>query len=71
MKAVLHRHIATDTTTGRLDYETIDLTDAALSVHVIGEIVMVKRGGGDFVAAAKLGERDYIKFEPESAAGQQ
>jgi hypothetical protein len=67
VKAILHRHIATNNTTGKLGYEQVVLTAHAVSLAVMGDIVTV-RTGGDIVAAAKLGERDYITFEQEAAA---
>jgi hypothetical protein len=68
MKAVLHRHIATNNTTGKLGYETVDLANHALSLNVVGEIVLVRMlGGQDQIAAVRLGEKDYITFEQEAA----
>jgi hypothetical protein len=66
MKAVLHRHIATNNTTGKLGYEKVELCAYAVSLSVTGDIVMVA-GGGDWVAATKLGEKDYVTFEQEQA----
>jgi hypothetical protein len=69
VKAVLHRCITTNTTTGKHGYETVNLTDYALSLNVVGEIVLVQMlGGQDHVAAVRLGEKDYITFEQEAAA---
>jgi len=69
MKAVLHRHIATNNTTGKLGYETVTLSQYALSLNVVGEIVLVRRlGGQEQDAAVRLGEKDYITFEQEAAA---
>jgi hypothetical protein len=65
MKAVLHRHIATNNTSGQLAYDKIDLSAHAVSLAVTGDIVTVM-AGDDWVAAAKLGEKDYITFEPET-----
>jgi hypothetical protein len=66
MKAVLHRHIATDPMSQKLKYETIDLASHAVTLAVVGDIVTVK-SGGDTMAAAKLGEKDYITIEQEPA----
>jgi hypothetical protein len=65
MKAVLHRHIATEPS-GKLKYEKVELSAYPVSLAVTGDIVMVK-AGGDAVAAARLGEKDYITFEQEAA----
>jgi hypothetical protein len=67
VNAVLHRHITTNNTTGKMGYEQVVLTAHAVSLAVTGDIVTVKTGG-DVVAAAKLGEKDYITFEQEAAA---
>ncbi len=67
MKAVLHRHIGTNNVDGKLTYQKIDLTAHAVGLAVIGDIVTV-RAGGEALAAAKLGEKDYITFEQEAAA---
>src|SRR6266851_1853013 len=67
VKAVLHRHIATSAQTGKLTYEKVELSAHPVSLAVSGDIVMV-RTGGEAVAAAKLGEKDYITFEQEVAA---
>lgn len=69
MKAVLHRHIATNNTSGKLAYETVDLAMDAVSLAVTGDIVTVM-AGDDWVAAAKLGEKDYITIEQEATAAQ-
>lgn len=66
MKAVLHRHIATNAQTGKLTYEKVELSAHPVSLAVTGDIVTVK-SGGDAVAAARLGEKDYITFEQEAA----
>lgn len=66
MKAVLYRHIATNNTTGKLTYEKVVLDSDADTLAVTGDIVAVYRGT-HAVAAAKLGERDYINFEQEAA----
>jgi len=67
VKAVLHRHIGTNNVDGKLTYQKIDLTAHAVGLAVIGDIVTV-RAGGEALAAAKLGEKDYITFEQEAAA---
>jgi hypothetical protein len=67
MKAVLHRHIATDPVNGKPDYESIDLAKRAVTLAVVGEIVTVKIGG-ETTAATRLGPMDYITFEPDGAA---
>jgi hypothetical protein len=67
VKAVLHRHIATDTSSGKPEYETIDLAKHAVTLAVVGDIVTVKIGG-ETMAATKLGQMDYITFEQEPAA---
>jgi hypothetical protein len=69
MNAVLHRHITTNNTSGKLTYEKIDLSANAVSLAVTGDIVSVM-AGDDWVAAARLGEKDYITLEPEAAAAQ-
>jgi hypothetical protein len=69
VKAVLHRHISTNTTTGKLTHETVTLSNFALSLNVVGEIVLVRRlGGQEHDAAVRLGDKDYITFEQEAAA---
>jgi hypothetical protein len=60
VKAVLYRH--TGLPAGK-DYDKIVLTDNAMTLVVVDEIVTVKRSGGDTIAAVKLSEHDHIKFE--------
>jgi hypothetical protein len=67
VKAVLHRHIGTNPVDGKLTYQKIDLAAHAVGLAVIADIVTV-RAGGEALAAAKLGEKDYITFEQEAAA---
>lgn len=71
MKALLHRHVSTNNVDGKLKYDTVTLSEHALSLNVVGEIVLVRRlGGQDQVASVRLGEKDYITFEQEAAAAQ-
>jgi len=69
VKAVLHRQITVNNTTGKLGYEEVVLAPHAVGLAVAGDIVMIK-AGGEAIAAAKLGDRDYISFDPETAAAQ-
>ena len=59
MKAVLYRH----TPMAGSNWEKIVLTEEAMTIVVVDEIVTVKRPGGDTIAAVKLSEHDHVKFE--------
>lgn len=67
MKAVLYRHIGTNAIDGKFTFQKVELFGHAVSLAVTGDIVTI-RAGGDAVAAARLGEKDYITFEQEAAA---
>jgi len=45
------------------NWEKIVLTEDAMTLVVVGDLVTVQRVGGDTVAAVKLSEHDHIKFE--------
>jgi hypothetical protein len=62
MKAVLYRHGTDPAKT----YEHIVLAEDAVTLHVQGEYVVIRKSGAVDVAAVKLGEKDHIKFEPAS-----
>ncbi len=59
MKAVLY----CSTGLAANKFDKIVLTEDAMTLVVVGDIVTVKRPGGDVIAAARLGEHDHIKFE--------
>jgi len=59
IKAVLYRH----TPMAGSNWEKIVLTEDAMTLVVVGDLVTVQRVGGDTVAAVKLSEHDHIKFE--------
>ena len=61
MKAVLHLHSPLAAQTHR----AIELAKEATSVSVSGDIVTIQRGARA-VAAARLGEQDYITLDGES-----
>jgi hypothetical protein len=64
VKAVYYRY---DATFVDKYVQHVLLDNHAMSVAVSGEIVTIKREGGENVAAVKLAERDYVRFGPDNA----